>query len=99
MKTTALIVMAAATLLMVLPPAMAAQAAAIERDARWTEPAYSHRTVQYRECSQRVGPFVTQSTAWQRLNAAKSQGYATSGVFPCYSGGSRGYCFNVFYAC
>ncbi len=51
------------------------------------------------QCQQRAGPFVTQSTAWQRLNQARSQGYGVSGVFPCYSGGSRGYCFNVFYPC
>lgn len=55
---------------------------------------------QLRQCSERAGPFATQSTAWQRLNQAERQGYAVSGVFPCYdSYGSRGYCFNVFYRC
>lgn len=51
---------------------------------------------QVRECSQQVGPFVTQSTAWQRRREAESQGYGVSGVFPCYDGG---YCFNVFFPC
>ena len=55
--------------------------------------------VQYRQCSQRVGPFATQTTAWQRWRQARSQGYAVSqGVVPCYGGG-RGYCFNVFRPC
>ncbi len=52
-----------------------------------------------RQCSQRIGPFVTQSTAWQRLRQAERQGYAVSGVFPCYGAGGRGYCFNVFFPC
>ncbi len=51
------------------------------------------------QCQQRVGPFVTQSTAYQRLQQAQGQGYGVSGVFPCYDGGGRGYCFNVFYSC
>lgn len=51
------------------------------------------------QCQQRVGPFVTQSTAYQRLQQAQGQGYGVSGVFPCYGGGGRGYCFNVFYSC
>ena len=51
------------------------------------------------QCQQRVGPFVTQGTAYQRLHHAQSQGYGVSGVFPCYGGGGRGYCFNVFYPC
>jgi len=50
------------------------------------------------QCSQRVGPFATQSTAWQRWRQARSMGYAVSnGVVPCYQGGTRGYCFFVFY--
>ncbi len=52
-----------------------------------------------RQCQQRVGPFVTQSTAYQRLRQAQSQGYGVSGVFPCYGEEGRGYCFNVFYQC
>jgi len=53
-----------------------------------------------RQCSQRVGPFVTQNTAWQRWREARNQGYAVSnGVVPCYSGGTRGYCFFVYYNC
>jgi hypothetical protein len=51
------------------------------------------------DCSERVGPFVTQDTAWARLHEAESQGYGVSGVFPCYDGDTRGYCFNVFYPC
>ena len=56
---------------------------------------------QYRQCSQRVGPFATQTTAWQRWREARSQGYAVSnGVVPCYdASGTRGYCFNVFFPC
>lgn len=79
--------------------AASVQAARIVEEASAAPPPQALRTVQLRECSQRVGPFVTQSTAWQRLNEAKSFGYATSGVFPCYDAGTRGYCFNVFYAC
>lgn len=52
------------------------------------------------DCSERVGPFATQETAWTRLREAEGQGYGVSGVFPCYDGaGYRGYCFNVFYPC
>ena len=52
------------------------------------------------ECSQRIGPFVTQTTAWQRWREAKSQGYSTSnGVVPCYESYTRGYCFFVYYQC
>ena len=53
------------------------------------------------QCSQRVGPFVTQGTAWQRWRDAQGRGYAVSnGVVPCYDqSGTRGYCFNVFYSC
>ena len=47
------------------------------------------------QCSQLQGPFVTQSTAWQRLQEAENQGYSVSGVFPC----EDGYCFNVFLPC
>jgi hypothetical protein len=50
------------------------------------------------QCSRRVGPFATQTTAWQRWREARSMGYAVSnGVVPCYQGGTRGYCFFVFY--
>lgn len=50
------------------------------------------------QCAQRVGPFATQTTAWQRWRQARAQGYAVSnGVVPCYDqSGTRGYCFNVF---
>jgi hypothetical protein len=56
--------------------------------------------VQYRECSQRVGPFATQSTAWQRWREARGRGFSVSnGVVPCYDGDSRGYCFVAFFRC
>jgi len=49
------------------------------------------------QCSQRIGPFATQTTAWQRWREAKRQGKSVSnGVVPCYSGGSRGYCFFIY---
>ena len=52
------------------------------------------------QCWQRVGPFATQTTAWQRWREAQARGYAVSnGVVPCYDQGTRGYCFNVFYSC
>jgi hypothetical protein len=55
---------------------------------------------QYRECQQRVGPFATQSTAWQRWRDAQGQGYSVSnGVVPCFEDGARGYCFFAFYRC
>lgn len=39
---------------------------------------------QYRECSQRAGPFATQTAAWQRWKDAQSRGYPVSnGVVPC----------------
>jgi hypothetical protein len=54
---------------------------------------------QLRQCSQRLGPFATQTTAWQRWREARNRGYAVSnGVVPC-NDGTRGYCFNVFYPC
>jgi hypothetical protein len=52
--------------------------------------------VPVQQCARRVGPFATQGSAWQRRNQAQGRGYAVSGVFPCYDGRSRGYCFNVF---
>jgi hypothetical protein len=53
------------------------------------------------QCSQRVGPFATQGTAWQRWREAQGRGYAVSnGVVPCHDqSGTRGYCFNLFYSC
>ena len=61
---------------------------------------YEFQLVSRGECSQRAGPFVTQTTAWKRLRQAKAKGYAVSGVFPCYDGyGTRGYCFNYFFPC
>jgi hypothetical protein len=53
------------------------------------------------QCWRRIGPFATQDTAWQRWREARGTGHAVSnGVVPCYdSYGTRGYCFNIFYAC
>jgi hypothetical protein len=52
------------------------------------------------QCSQQVGPFATQDSAWRTLHQARAQGYAVSqGLYICYPSGSRGYCFNVFYPC
>jgi streptogramin lyase len=56
------------------------------------------------QCYKRVGPFATQTTAWQRWREAQAQGQAqgyavSNGVVPCYDQGTRGYCFNVFYSC
>jgi hypothetical protein len=64
-------------------------------------PAHQDRLAQRGECPQRVGPFATQDTAWQRLHQARGQGYPVSnGIYPCYdSQGTRGYCFNVFVRC
>jgi hypothetical protein len=56
--------------------------------------------VQYRECSQQVGPYATQSTAWQRWREARSRGFSVSkGVTPCYAGSARGYCFYAYVPC
>jgi len=48
---------------------------------------------------QQIGPFATQTTAWERYREHREAGCEMSeGVFPCYVGGStRGYCFNVFF--
>lgn len=89
-------------LCLLLPPTIPATSVAATkmRDQFEPLPRKELRLVQQRECSQRVGPFATQDTAWQKLNQAKGQGYGVSGVFPCYDGyGSRGYCFNVFARC
>ena len=53
------------------------------------------------DCSQRVGPFATQTTAWQRWQQVRGLGYDVSnGVVPCYDAdGARGYCFNIFVSC
>jgi hypothetical protein len=58
------------------------------------------RFAQYRQCSQRAGPFATQTTAWQRWREARNRGLSVSnGVVPCYWGDTRGYCFNIFHSC
>lgn len=85
-----------------LPPAAAFSvtlAAPPVSTANSVRPAPSGQVERVQQCQQRVGPFVTQSTAYQRLRQAQAQGYGVSGVFPCYGGGGRGYCFNVFYPC
>ena len=56
-----------------------------------------HRLAQAGQCSRRIGPFVTQDTAWARWRQARGSGYAVSnGIYPCYESNTRGYCFNVF---
>lgn len=49
--------------------------------------------------SQRVGPYATQTTAFQRYDEADAAGCIMSeGTFPCYDETwTRGYCFNVFF--
>jgi hypothetical protein len=57
-------------------------------------------TLNAAECSQRVGPFATQTTAWQRWRQARGLGYSVSnGVVPCWQDKIRGYCFFVYYPC
>lgn len=69
------------------------------RDPQLTAPERL-QLAQRRQCEQRMGPFVTQETAWQRWRQARGQGQAVSqGVVPCHGQGIRGYCYFVFYAC
>ena len=76
------------------PPAQSAEA-----DARQARPD-QFRLAQLAQCTRRLGPFVTQDTAWSYWRQAQGGGYAVSnGVFPCHENWTRGYCFNVFLAC
>jgi len=69
-------------------------------DARDPVAAPGRMQLAQRQCWKRIGPFATQDTAWQRWREARAGGYSVSnGVVPCWEGGGRGYCFNVFYAC
>ena len=69
------------------PPGAAAQAASVV-------------PVQGRVCSRRMGPYVTNQTAFNRRATAMRQGFRVSGTFHCGGGGTgRGYCFRVFFAC
>lgn len=85
---------------LITPPGVIAAAKCVA-EAVQVAGARPFELAQARQCSQRIGPFASQSTAWQRWRQARGQGYAVSdGVFPCYDGyGTRGYCFNVFYRC
>jgi anti-sigma factor RsiW len=81
---------------------LATPSAADDAWARATQPIMHERIplAQGRQCEQRMGPFVTQETAWQRWRQARGQGQAVSqGVVPCYGDGIRGYCFFVFRPC
>ncbi|MEM8956740.1 MAG: hypothetical protein AAGC86_02890 [Pseudomonadota bacterium] len=81
-------------------PGLAYLAAAAAITVAPLPPVETPTPVQYNECWQEVGPFATQDRAWAMWRQARGQGYSVSnGVVPCWSGGSRGYCFRVFYAC
>ncbi len=83
-----------------LPAPALSQTAAESSDQARVPSRNELHLAQYRECSQRVGPFVTQTTAWQRWREAQDRGYSVSnGVVPCYQGDTRGYCFFAFYRC
>lgn len=89
---------AACVLLLTLAPPSIAGDRSDHDDQRFT-PERIH-LAQRRECRQRMGPFVTQETAWQRWRQARAQGHTLSqGVVPCYGQGIRGYCFFVFTPC
>ena len=87
---------------MPVPPASAMSETAAYAAVAPIEPAAAPQLefVQYGQCWQRQGPFVTQDTAWQRWREARAQGFAVSnGVVPYYEGSSRFYCFYVYYNC
>jgi hypothetical protein len=86
--------------LQVLPAPALSQTAARSSDQAQGLTQHELQLAQYRECQQRVGPFATQTTAWQRWRVARDRGYSVSnGVVPCYEDGTRGYCFFAFYRC
>ena len=83
-----------------LPAPALSQTAADSSDQARLRSQNELHLAQYRECSRRIGPFVTQTTAWQRWREARDRGYSVSnGVVPCYAGSTRGYCFFAFYRC
>lgn len=89
---------AACVLLLPLAPPSIADGGSAHDEQRFT-PERIH-LAQRRQCEQRMGPFVTQETAWQRWRQARAQGHTLSqGVVPCYGQGIRGYCFFVFTPC
>jgi hypothetical protein len=49
------------------------------------------------QCSQHIGPFAKQDTAWSRWREARDQGRAVSvGLDTCYdASGTKGYCFSI----
>lgn len=89
---------AAGVLLLSLTPPSLADDRSADDDQRFTPERI--QLAQRRQCEQRMGPFVTQDTAWQRWRQARAQGRAVSqGVVPCHDQGIRGYCFFVFSSC
>ncbi len=100
MKQASLILCIFVCAVQLLPGSVLSAAAENSADQGRLPLRQSLQLVQQGECSERIGPFATQDSAWQNLRQTESQGYGVSGVFPCYdSYGSRGYCFNVFYPC
>lgn len=84
---------------MLLPPTLSQADAATSGGEIKSLSSSGLRAAQYNECRRQVGPFVTQSTAYQRRAQFQAQGYGVSGVFPGWGSGSRAYYFNVFWAC
>jgi hypothetical protein len=97
MRRSALYAFSLAACVMLLSPAAARSPVDLSVAAQ----ALDHlRFAQGGQCWRRIGPFVTQDTAWARWRQARDGGLSVSnGVVPCWDSGSRGYCFNVFYAC
>ena len=84
----------AGTLLLLLPAL--AQSASMPASSARLQQRSDNRIQRVGECRQLAGPYVTQTTAWQRWRQAQGQGYAVSnGVVPC----NDGYCFYVYYSC
>ena len=60
---------------------------------------------QQNQCARQF-KFATQTTAWARWRQARQEAQrlgpsygVSNGVYPCYAGGGRGYCFRVFHPC
>ena len=61
-----------------------------------------YQVFRVRSCQRRMGPYATQTRAWQVLRQFRSRGFQTSNVWGSggfYSRNSRGYYFNVFFRC
>ncbi len=88
--------LAAATIGLLLPFAVAAQGQASVIGSGLSKGAVAHSlATRAGVCTRRAGPYVTQSTAYLRRRQAVAQGFRVSGVFP----NNGGYAFNVFFAC